>query len=192
MRKLSLDEIETSRHPPDAIEDLPKHPVVTLLDNLRSIHNVGAIFRTSDAARIRHLYLTGVTGTPEHEDLHKTALGAQDTVAWSHHDDALPLLQRLRDDGYTIAALELTDEPSDPSQVSPEVFPLCLVVGNEVFGVNESIIERADLALEIPQYGSKHSLNVSVAYGIAVFDLVRRYRALSGSPEEASPQGAPS
>ncbi len=180
MRKLSWDEIE--RPDPHEVSDLPKHPVRTLVHNVRSIYNVGSIFRTSDAVRIEHVHLTGYTGTPDHPDLHKTALGAQDVVSWSHHDDVSSPLTHLRDEGYTIGVLEITNSPSDPSNVTHEHFPLCLVVGNEVHGVDDAIVERADVAFELPQYGAKQSLNVSVAYGIAVYDLVRRYREVAGLP----------
>jgi tRNA G18 (ribose-2'-O)-methylase SpoU len=178
MRKLSWDEID--RPDPKELATLPKHPVRVLVHNVRSIHNVGSMFRTSDAARIEHVYLTGFTGTPEHKDLHKTALGAQDTVDWSQHDDPLPVLDRLRERGFTIAVLEQTSGSTPPNEVSPDVYPLCVVVGNEVRGVDEKLVEEADLALELPQYGAKISMNVGVAYGIAVYDLVRRYRSLHG------------
>jgi tRNA G18 (ribose-2'-O)-methylase SpoU len=180
MRKLSWDEIE--RPDPDKVKTLPKHPVRVMVHNVRSIHNVGSIFRTSDAARIEHIHLTGFTGTPEHKDLHKTALGAQDAVEWTKHEDPLPLLDTLREQGYTIAVLEQTSDSTPPRDVAREVYPLCLVVGNEVRGVDEDIIECADLGLELPQYGAKISMNVGVAYGIAVYDLVRRYRSFNGRP----------
>jgi tRNA G18 (ribose-2'-O)-methylase SpoU len=179
MRKLRLEEID--RLAPDALARAARHPVRVVVDNVRSVHNVGSIFRTSDAARVEHLHLTGYTPTPAHKDLHRTALGAQDTVPWTHHDSALPLLGRLRTDGYTIAALEIADVSTPPDAVAADAFPLALVVGNEVHGVDDAIMERADVALELPQYGAKHSLNVSVAYGIAVFDLVRRARAVLGA-----------
>ena len=182
MRKLSWDEIE--RPDPDDIATLPKHPVRLIVHNVRSIHNVGSMFRTSDAARIEHVHLTGFTGTPEHEDLHKTALGAQDAVAWSHHDEAIPLLHDLKSEGYTIAALEQTDLTVRADEVEADHFPIALVVGNEVRGIEEDVLEVADLALEIPQYGAKISLNVGVAYGIAVYDLIRRSRRLFGPPAE--------
>lgn len=180
MRKLSWDEIE--RPAPDDVPALPKHPVSVVVHNVRSIRNVGSIFRTSDAARIEHLYLTGYTGTPAHNDLHKTALGAQDTVAWSKHPEALPVVGELKDAGYTVAALEITDTPTAPSNLTADHAPLCLVVGNEVHGVDDDLLGLADLALELPQYGAKLSLNVSVAYGIAVYDVVRRFRSLLGPP----------
>ena len=169
MRKLSSSEIPRASF--DAIDDLSRHPIVVIVHNVRSIYNVGSIFRTADAARVEHLYLTGYTGTPEHKNLHKTALGAQDTVPWS--------------DGYTIAALEITDAPTRPSEVDPAAFPLALIVGNEVDGVDDALIDASDLAVEIPQYGAKLSLNVSVAFGVAALGLVERYRAThdrSGDP----------
>jgi tRNA G18 (ribose-2'-O)-methylase SpoU len=182
MRKLSWDEIE--RPDPETVATLPKHPVRLIVHNVRSIHNVGSMFRTSDAARIEHVHLTGFTGTPEHKDLHKTALGAQDTVEWSQHDEVEPLLDDLREAGYTIALLEQTDRTRPPAEVEADAFPLALVVGNEVRGIDEEVIDAADLALEIPQYGAKISLNVGVAYGIAVYDLIRRFRSLHGPPGE--------
>lgn len=182
MRKLSWDEIE--RPDPETVATLPKHPVRLIVHNVRSIHNVGSMFRTSDAARIEHIHLTGFTGTPEHKDLHKTALGAQDTVEWSQHDEVEPLLDDLREAGYTIALLEQTDRTRPPAEVEADAFPLALVVGNEVRGIDEEVIDAADLALELPQYGAKISLNVGVAYGIAVYDLIRRFRSLHGPPGE--------
>ena len=182
MRKLAWDEID--RPAPSELESLPRHPVVVIAHNLRSIYNVGSIFRTSDAARIEHLYLTGYTGTPAHKDMQKTALGAQDLVPWSHHDDGNALVRRLQSDGYTLAALELTDASQPPASMGAPDFPLALVLGNEVHGVDADLLACCDLALELPQYGAKQSLNVAVAYGIAIYDLIRRYRSLA-SPTPA-------
>ncbi len=180
MRKLKHDEID--RPTPAEVDSLPKHPISVVVHNVRSIYNVGSVFRTSDAARIERLYLTGYTGTPNHKDLHKTALGAQDTVSWAHHDDVHAVLDQHRDAGYTLAALELTNKPTPIAEVQLDQYPLCLVVGNEVQGVDDAIIHAIDLAFEVPQYGAKQSLNVSVAYGIAIFELVRHFRALHGPP----------
>ena len=177
MRKLAWDEID--RPAPEELADLPRHPVSVVAHNIRSIYNVGSLFRTGDAARIEHLYLTGYTGTPDHKDLHKTALGAQDLVPWSSEDDVLPLLENLRSQGYTIAALELTDASEPPAALDTDAFPLALVLGNEVHGIENEVLAACDMALELPQYGAKQSLNVSVAFGIAVYDLVRRYRSLT-------------
>lgn len=184
MRKLSWDEID--RPPPDEVQTLPKHPIRLVVHNVRSIHNVGSIFRTSDAARIEHLHLTGYTGTPEHKDLHKTALGAQDAMSWSKHEDALPVLEDLRGQGYTVAVLEQTTASRPPREVKADAFPLCLVIGNEVEGIDDDIVKNADLGLELPQYGTKISMNVGVAYGIAVYDLIRRARTLLGPPDAAN------
>lgn len=178
MRKLRHEEIP--RADPEEVAALPKHPISVIVDNVRSIHNVGSIFRTSDAARIEEVVLAGISGTPANPALHKTALGAQDTVAWRHAPDAVAAAEAFRARGYTLAVLEITDTPTHAAAVEPAHFPMCLVVGNELAGVSEALVERADLAIEIPQYGAKQSLNVSVAYGIAVFDLVRRYRRLAG------------
>jgi tRNA G18 (ribose-2'-O)-methylase SpoU len=181
MRKLSPTDIDRLSRS-DATDATP-HPISVIIHNVRSIYNVGSMFRTSDAARVEHLYLTGYTGTPEHEKLHKTALGAQDVVPWSKHEEALPVIHDLRAKGYTIGVLEITDAPVHPAEVAPDAFPLAMVVGNEVRGVDDQIVAAADLALELPQYGMKQSLNVSVAYGMAVSHLVRRFRRLHDLPD---------
>ena len=186
MRKLRLEEIP--RTAPDQVTEQVRHPISVVVDNVRSIYNVGSIFRTSDAAMVEHLFLTGYTGTPKHRGLRKTALGAEKTVGWSHHQQPREALRQLKDNGYTIAALEITDQPTATDAVPMEAFPLALIVGNEVDGVQESLIEDADLALELPQFGSKHSLNVAVAYGIAIYDIVRRYRSLTSSEIPPAPR----
>ncbi len=178
MRKLRHEEIP--RPDPKTAHSLSGHPVSVLLDNVRSIYNVGAMFRTSDAALIEKLYLTGITGTPENRALHKTALGAQDTVRWEYHRDPLPVAQALKRDGYTIGVLEITDCPTPTTDIEESSFPLCLIVGNELYGVREQLVAEADVAFEIPQFGAKQSLNVAVAYGIAIFDIVRGYRRYAG------------
>ena len=180
MRKLKHHEIP--RPAPEAVASLSKHPIVGLLNDIRSLHNVGSMFRTSDAALIEEMVLTGITGTPAHHGLHKTALGAQDTVTWTYEKDAVSAAHRLRAEGYTLAVLEITDEPTPLSSVAPDHFPLCLAVGNEVDGVSRELVNLADVALEIPQYGAKQSLNVAVAYGVALFELVRQYRRLHKKP----------
>lgn len=179
VKKLRLDEL--GRPSPAELDALPRHPLVVVLDRIRSAYNVGSIFRTADAARVAHIYVTGFTPTPEHRKVAKTALGAEDTVPWSYEADPAALLDRLRADGYTLAALEQTDRPTRIGAVQPTDFPLALVLGNEVDGVQQHLIGQCDLALEIPQYGAKHSLNVSVAFGIAAIGLVERWRARPGA-----------
>ena len=173
MRKLAPTEI--ARLSAAELETTAPHPITVILDNVRSLYNVGSIFRTSDAARIQTLYLTGITGTPTNRKLHKTALGAQDCVPWAYEKDVLALARRLKANGYYLALLEITDSPTEINDLPAGAFPLCLVVGNEVTGVSDALVEMADAAIEIPQYGFKHSLNVAVAYGVAIFDLVRYY-----------------
>ena len=178
MRKLRHEEID--RPSLETVRLIPRHPITVILDNVRSVHNVGSIFRTSDGALIERIILTGITATPEHPQVHKAALGAQDTVPWNYEPKATVAIGNLRKLGYMIAALELTDSPMVISALTREQFPLCLLVGNELSGVDEHLIDQADCALEIPHYGAKHSLNVAVAYGIAIFDLIK---ILRGHPE---------
>lgn len=154
------------------------HPLVVVVPDVRSAYNVGSIFRTADSAGLQHVYLCGFTPTPEHRGVAKTALGAQDAVAWTHDEHVLPVLDALRADGFTIAALELTDRAIAPEAITAEQVPLALVVGNEVHGVSDEVLDAADLHLALPQYGVKASLNVSVAFGIAAYALVGRIRAL--------------
>ncbi len=177
MRKLRHEEIP--RIEASARDEKKRHPIVVVVDNVRSIHNVGSFFRTSDGAWIEKIILTGISGTPENRALHKTALGAQDTIPWEYVPDPLTAVSDLKDAGYHVFALELTDSPTLHNELTLQQFPLALVVGNELTGVSDEVLTLTDGALEIPQYGTKQSLNVSVAYGIALFDLVRHYRTLN-------------
>ncbi len=175
MRKLDSNELALQLK---SRMDRKAHPVVGLLDNIRSLYNVGSMFRTADAAGLQRLYLTGITGTPANPRLHKTALGAQDSVPWEYENDPVEMALRLCNQGYHLAALELTDSPSEVRQLPLSAFPLCLIVGNEVTGVDDRLISLSKTALAIPLFGRKQSLNVAVAFGIAAYDLVRHYRAL--------------
>ncbi len=176
MRKLRHEEIPRTT-PADSLNK-ERHPIVAIVDNVRSIHNVGSFFRTSDGAWIEKIILTGISGTPDNRALHKTALGAQDTISWEYVPDTKTAVLQLKASGYKVLALELTDSPTLFNELTLQDFPLALVVGNELTGVSDEVMDLLDGALEIPQYGTKQSLNVSVAYGIAVFDLVRHYRNL--------------
>ena len=180
MRKLKREEM--SRPTAEELEALPRHPVTAALENIRSIYNVGSMFRTADAARLERLVLTGITGTPEHRKLRKSSLGAERMVPWQHEEDAPAALHRLQNEGYSIAALEITDTPTSIADLTLDSFPLCLVLGNELKGVTRESLKVADFSISIPQFGAKQSLNVSVAFGIAAFDLVRHYRHLSDLP----------
>ncbi|HYE95935.1 MAG TPA: TrmH family RNA methyltransferase [Rubricoccaceae bacterium] len=156
---------------------MPLHPISVVLPDVRSAYNVGSIFRTADAAGLAHVYLTGYTPTPAHRGVKKTALGAETAVPWSQHDDALGLVERLRAEGQTVVALERTPRAVGLEQVGPEHFPMVVVVGNEVAGVPPALLGVADLVLALPVYGVKTSLNVAVAFGVAAYGLVGRYRA---------------
>lgn len=175
-RKLSP--VELGRRNPSEVHTGPRHPVSVVLENVRSAHNVGAVLRTADALALAHVYLCGITPPGDHIAVFKTALGADATVPWSHHPDAQAVVEALHADGVTVAVLELTDAPSSLDALTAARFPLALVVGNEVEGVSEALVAAADLALELPQWGAKHSLNASVAFGVAAYDLVRHARRL--------------
>lgn len=152
-----------------------KHPVVLVLDNIRSAHNVGAAFRLSDALLIGHIYLCGITPCPPHKQLHKTALGAEEVVAWTHTQDTLEVLKELRKQGYQLIAVEQAKEAILLQHLHKITTkgPFALVFGHEVFGVDEKVLAAVDHCVEIPQYGTKFSMNVSVCMGMVVWELLR-------------------
>lgn len=153
-----------------------RHPIRVVLNNVRSLFNVGSMFRTSDGARIDKIYLCGITGCPPDEEIEKTALGATLSVFWEYHSDARKLIMQLRGAGWTIVALERTYESIPYTELDPDAFPMCLIVGNEVSGVDDDLLELCDIVVEIPQYGWKQSLNVAVAYGIVVYHFVHVFQ----------------
>jgi tRNA G18 (ribose-2'-O)-methylase SpoU len=173
MKKLKLEEL--GRLSVDQFKKAEKLSVTILLDNVRSLHNVGSAFRTADAFRIEKIYLTGITGTPPHREIHKTALGATDSVAWEYVEHPASAIQELKRNHYTILVVEQTTESLPLHQFNPKPgINYCLVFGNEVEGVSEEVLELADAALEIPQEGTKHSLNISVCVGIVVWEVYRK------------------
>lgn len=173
MRKLTHEEIARRRLLPAETPTAERLPVAALLDNVRSLYNVGSIFRTSDGAFTRHLYLCGFTPAPPRKEIEKTALGAVETVPWSRHADPLDAVRHARSAGMRICVLEHTDQSVPTYSLTKGDFPLCLIIGNELTGVSPELIAAADMAVEIPMYGVKQSLNAAVAYGIALFDFVR-------------------
>lgn len=173
MRKLTHDEVGKKRISIDDTQNVKRNPVYVLCDNIRSIYNVGSVFRTSDAALIEKLYLTGYTPYPPRPEIEKVALGATGAVPWEYVKNPLDVIKELKSRGVKIVPLEITENSTNYTDVKAENFPLCLVLGNELTGVSNEIISQADFSIEIPQYGYKHSINVSVAYGIAVFELVK-------------------
>lgn len=173
MRKLETKEIE--RVSVETFKIKKKNPFVLVLDNLRSLHNVGAAFRLCDAFSAEKIFLCGITGTPPHREIDKTALGAAESVDWEYASDTLSLIRRLRKDNYTIIAAEHTDGSTPLHRFPFETDKCyCFVFGNEIFGVNEEVIETADHCVEIPQSGTKHSINVSVSMGIVLWEYIKR------------------
>lgn len=174
-RKLTHDEISQNRAKQDALHEVDKMPVYIICNSIRSTYNVGSIFRTSDGAMIKKLFLCGFTPAPPKKEILKTALGATDSVEWEYVKDPLEVIRDLKSKGIKIAALELTDSSLPYYDLTSDTFPLCVVIGNEITGVSQDILDECDFSLEIPQYGIKQSLNVAVAYGIAVFELRKIY-----------------
>jgi 23S rRNA (guanosine2251-2'-O)-methyltransferase len=172
MRKLSMDELD--RKSVNEFREAKKMPVVVVLDNIRSMHNVGSVFRTADAFLIQGICLCGYTPLPPHRDIHKTALGATDTVVWRHFASASDAIRSLKEEGYTVLAVEQTDGSMELNELVKAVMgPVGVVFGNEVSGVEAAALALCDGSVEIPQWGMKHSLNVSVAAGIVLWELVR-------------------
>ncbi len=158
-------------------EALGQLPVCVLLDNVRSLYNVGSFFRTADAAGIEKLYLCGITGHPPHRSLKKTALGSEERVAWAHTWHAADTLQHLHTRGYEIAAIETSVHSVDLFDWQPR-FPVCVVFGHEVDGIQKHLLENCDTHVRIPMLGLKHSLNVATAGGVVIYELLRKYRRL--------------
>ena len=171
MKKLTHDQISLKRSTLDSIHKVQKLPVYVLLNSIRSNYNVGAIFRTSDGAMIEKLFLCGYTPCPPKKEVLKTALGSTESVKWEYVKDAKTVISQLKNKGIQICALELTDKSIPYHQIKSDDFPICLVVGNEITGVSQEVLDLCDKSIEIPQYGIKQSLNVAVAYGVAIFEL---------------------
>jgi 23S rRNA (guanosine2251-2'-O)-methyltransferase len=173
MKKLSMDEL--NRLSVEEFKESDKFPYVLILDDIRSMNNIGSVFRTSDAFKVEKVYLCGITATPPHREIQKTALGADETVAWEHVEDVLQLVKNLQAEGYIVAAVEQVENSVSLLDFQPETNKkYAFVFGNEVFGVNQNVVEQADFCLEIPQYGTKHSLNISVTAGVVSWDFVSK------------------
>lgn len=176
MRKLTVEDL--NRLSAEAFHEAAKVPLIIVLDNVRSLHNVGSVLRTADAFRLAGVYLCGITATPPSAEIHKTALGAEDSVNWHYFDTALEAVGQLRREGWHTLAVEqvegshkLGDYLFDPHE------RYALVLGNEVKGVDQAVVDLCGEALEVPQYGTKHSLNVSVTAGIVIWEAFRSLRA---------------
>ena len=175
MRKLENSELQ--RKSVEDFKDADKTPIILILDDIRSLHNIGSVFRTADAFLIEKIYLCGITAVPPNKEIHKTALGATETVAWEHHPDVLEVIRNLKKDTVEVYAVEQVEHSTFLQNFSIDKSKkYALVFGNEVFGVNQNAIEICDGTIEIPQLGSKHSLNISVSAGIVVWDLFMKMK----------------
>jgi 23S rRNA (guanosine2251-2'-O)-methyltransferase len=155
----------------------PKSPVVLVLDNVRSLHNVGAVFRTADAFALEKIWLCGITGRPPQREITKTALGSEESVSWEYATTTVEAVMALKREGYAVVAVEQTTGSTSLVQFRPvSGQPLALVMGNEVFGVDDEVLALCDAAVEIPQFGTKHSLNVSVAAGVVLWDVLNKLK----------------
>ena len=168
-RKLKLEEL--NRVSIADFKQQKKDPVIVLLDNVRSLHNVGSVFRTCDAMAVEKLYLCGITAKPPHREIQKTAIGATESVNWEYIDDAISIIHRYKKEGYTIISVEQTSNSIALGNYNWKNEKVLLVFGNEVDGVHQKIIDLSDFSLEIPQWGTKHSFNITVSAGIVLWDL---------------------
>jgi len=173
MRKLK--NIELNRLDVKEFKTTSKIPLIVILDNIRSLNNIGSVFRTSDAFVVEKIYLCGITAQPPHKDIHKTALGATDSVDWEYVEDTQLLIERLKDSKIKVASIEqaenatmLQDFVVEPNQ------KYAIVFGNEVKGVQQEVVSSSDYCIEIPQFGTKHSLNISVSAGVVIWDLFKK------------------
>lgn len=173
MKKLSI--LELNRMQLTDYREADKVPFVVVLDNVRSLHNVGSVFRTSDAYRVERIFLCGVTATPPSAEIHKTALGAEDSVAWQYFKDTRDAVNQLHEEGYTIFSIEQVEGSTALQELHLEKGKkYAVILGNEVKGVQQEVVDMSDACIELPQYGTKHSLNVSVTAGIVIWEFARQ------------------
>ena len=173
MRKLRNNEL--GRISVSTFKKATKTPIIVVLDNIRSLNNVGSVFRTSDAFLIEKIYLCGITAIPPNREIHKTALGATESVDWEHKQDTLALVKKLKSEGIVVAAIEQAEDSIMLDKFSLESNKkIAIVFGNEVKGVQQEVVSESDYCLEIPQKGTKHSLNISVSCGVVLWDLYQK------------------
>ena len=173
MRKLKNSEL--NRLSVDEFKSSEKTSVIVILDNIRSLNNIGSVFRTSDAFLIEKIYLCGITAKPPHKDIHRTALGATESVAWEHREDTLALVKELQENNVKVASIEQAENATMLNDFKPSTGnTYALVFGNEVKGVQQDVVSLSDYVLEIPQFGTKHSLNISVSAGVVIWDVFEK------------------
>ena len=178
-RKPTDLELKRARPSLDDLRNTPRLPIYALIEDVRSLFNVGSMFRTADALHLSRLYLCGYSGFPPRHEITKTALGAEHTMPWEKHAKAVDIARRLKSQGMLLVALEQTNDSVDFWE-APIRFPVCFMVGNEVVGLSEELVALADLCLELPMMGVKQSLNVATAFGVLGFEVARRHRKVSG------------
>lgn len=175
MKKLTI--MEMGRMNVEEFRQSQKMPLIVVLDDVRSMYNVGSVFRTSDAFRVSSIYLCGITATPPHAEIHKTALGAEDTVDWRHFDNTMDAVQSLRAEGYHIFSIEQCEGSTMLQNLSLDPqSKYAVILGNEVKGVKQEVVDASDSCLEIPQFGTKHSLNVSTTAGMIIWEFAKHLR----------------
>jgi len=173
MKKLKNSEL--NRKDIHLFKTAKKTPLIVVLDNIRSLNNIGSVFRTSDAFLIEKIYMCGITAQPPHKDIHKTALGATESVAWEYIEDTVALITKLQNNNIKTIAIEQVDNSIMLQDFSPKKNEkYAIIMGNEVKGVQQEVVSKADYVVEIPQYGTKHSLNISVTTGIVLWDLFKK------------------
>ena len=172
MRKLKNSEL--GRISVENFKNSKKSPIVVVLDNVRSALNVGSVFRTSDAFRIEKIYLCGITATPPNKEIRKSALGATESVKWEKVEDTESVIKKIKSEGYHICAIEQTENSTMLDNFVPPEKPIAVVFGHEVNGVQQSVVDLCNQSIEIPQIGTKHSLNISVSIGIVIWDLYKK------------------
>ena len=176
MRKLKNSEL--GRKTVEEFKQTNKTPIIVILDNIRSLNNVGSVFRTSDAFLIKKIYLCGITATPPNKEIHKTALGATESVDWEYVENTIDLVEKLQADNIKVCAIEQAENATmlDDFKVEANT-KYALVFGNEVKGVAQDVVSASDVVIEIPQFGTKHSLNISVSCGVVTWDLFSKLKA---------------
>ena len=173
MRKLRNNEL--GRITVSTFKKITKTPIIVVLDNIRSLNNIGSVFRTSDAFLIEKIYLCGITASPPHREIHKTALGATESVEWEHINDTLTLVNELKSQEIVVAAIEQVENSIMLDKFTPDpIKKIAVIFGNEVKGVQQEVVSAADYCVEIPQKGTKHSLNISVSCGVVLWDLYQK------------------
>lgn len=178
MKKLTM--LEMGRMNADEFKSAIKMPLIIILDNVRSLNNIGSVFRTSDAFRVEAIYLCGISATPPSPEIHKTALGAEDSVDWKYFEDTHEAVRSLQEQGYQVMAIEQCQGSTMLNEWQPDfesdiITGYAIVMGNEVKGVQQSVVDMCDGCIEIPQYGTKHSLNVSVTTGLVIWDFFKAF-----------------